>query len=62
MVLKVPVCLEISEGAVASAYEKSYRHVLGTSLASALPKGVGEVLFECALLLERYKSDCVVTA
>lgn len=61
MLLKVPVCLEVRDGAVASAHEKSCRHVLDTSLVSALPKGVEDVLFESGFLLKRYESDCVVT-
>lgn len=61
LALRIPVCLDNSEGAVASAYEKSCRHSLGTSLASALLKGVGDHMFECTCLLEKYKLDCVVT-
>jgi len=37
---------------------KTCRHVLGTSLASALPKEDWDILFQCALLLERHVRLC----
>lgn len=51
---KIPACLEISEGALASIREKKHPNMqifLDTTLDSALPRWDGDVLFELALIL-----------